>query len=65
MQAFDMKNMMAACDPRNGNYLCVALVFRGRMSTKEVRIWARKYFKSEESECSLNESYDVVNTRGA
>lgn len=40
MQAFDMKNMMAACDPRNGNYLCVALVFRGRMSTKEVRIWS-------------------------
>lgn len=38
MQAFDMKNMMAACDPRNGNYLCVALVFRGRMSTKEVSI---------------------------
>ncbi|XP_065202411.1 tubulin beta-1 chain-like [Planococcus citri] len=36
MQAFDMKNMMAACDPRSGNYLCVALVFRGRMSTKEV-----------------------------
>lgn len=36
MQAFDMKNMMAACDPRNGNYLCVAVIFRGRMSTKEV-----------------------------
>lgn len=46
MQAFDMKNMMAACDPRNGNYLCVALVFRGRMSTKEVRIQVLKYSES-------------------
>lgn len=36
MQAFDMKNMMAACDPRNGRYLCVAVVYRGRISTKQV-----------------------------
>ncbi|XP_077415681.1 tubulin beta-4B chain-like isoform X4 [Vanacampus margaritifer] len=35
-QAFDAKNMMAACDPRQGRYLTVATVFRGRMSMKEV-----------------------------
>ncbi|KAJ8678020.1 hypothetical protein QAD02_013807 [Eretmocerus hayati] len=35
-QMFDAKNMMAACDPRNGRYLTVAAVFRGRMSMKEV-----------------------------
>lgn len=27
---------MTACDPRRGRYLTVAVVFRGRMSTKEV-----------------------------
>ncbi|XP_023709546.1 tubulin beta chain isoform X2 [Cryptotermes secundus] len=35
-QIFDAKNMMAACDPRNGRYLTVAAIFRGRMSMKEV-----------------------------
>ena len=35
-QMFDSKNMMAACDPRNGKYLTVAAIFRGRMSMKEV-----------------------------
>merc|ERR1712032_1670209 len=35
-QMFDVKNMMAACDPRHGRYLTVAAVFRGRMSMKEV-----------------------------
>merc|ERR1719333_837354 len=35
-QSFDAKNMMAASDPRHGRYLTVALMFRGRMSTKEV-----------------------------
>lgn len=49
MQAFDMKNMMAACDPRNGNYLCVALVFRGRMSTKEVSVLNREQLLSPSS----------------
>lgn len=33
---FDAKNMMAACDPRNGRYLTVAAIFRGKMSMKEV-----------------------------
>lgn len=35
-QMFDSKNMMAACDPKNGKYLTVAAMFRGRLSIKEV-----------------------------
>ena len=35
-QLFDAKNMMAACDPRHGRYLTVAVIFRGRMSMKDV-----------------------------
>jgi len=35
-QVFDAKNMMAACDPRHGRYLTAGVVFRGRMSVKEI-----------------------------
>ncbi|KAI1719790.1 tubulin/FtsZ family, GTPase domain-containing protein [Ditylenchus destructor] len=35
-QMFDSKNMMAACDPRQGRYLTVAAIFRGKMSMLEV-----------------------------
>ncbi|KAL7676176.1 hypothetical protein ACOME3_002432 [Neoechinorhynchus agilis] len=35
-QCFDPRNMMAACDPRNGKYLTAACILRGRMSTREV-----------------------------
>lgn len=35
-QMFDVRNMMAACDPRHGRYLTVAAIFRGRVSTHEV-----------------------------
>ena len=35
-QGFDAKNMMCAADPRHGRYLTCAMMFRGRMSTKEV-----------------------------
>ncbi|XP_055329118.1 tubulin beta chain-like isoform X2 [Paramacrobiotus metropolitanus] len=35
-QMFDSRNMMTACDPRHGRYLTVAVIFRGRMSMKEV-----------------------------
>ncbi len=35
-QIFDAKNIMAACDPRNGRYLTASAVFRGKVSTKEV-----------------------------
>jgi len=35
-QMFDKKNMMAACDPTRGKYLTASVMFRGKMSTKEV-----------------------------
>jgi tubulin beta len=35
-QMFDVKNMMAACNPSKGKYLTVATIFRGKISTKEV-----------------------------
>jgi len=36
-QMFNAKNMMAACDPRNGRYLTASALFRGKdLSTKEV-----------------------------
>ncbi|CAF1551876.1 unnamed protein product [Adineta ricciae] len=35
-QIFDAQNLMAACDPRHGKYLTAAVVFRGRMSMREV-----------------------------
>ncbi|XP_071448462.1 tubulin beta-1 chain-like isoform X2 [Hetaerina americana] len=35
-QMFDRKNMMVACDPRNGRYLTVATIFRGKVSMKDV-----------------------------
>jgi len=35
-QVFDAKNVMAASDPRHGRYLTVSVIFRGRVSTKEV-----------------------------
>lgn len=35
-QMFDARNMMTACNPRNGRYLTVACIFRGKLSMKEV-----------------------------
>jgi tubulin beta len=35
-QSFDAKNMMCAADPRHGRYLTCAMMFRGKMSSKEV-----------------------------
>jgi len=35
-QVFDAKNMMAACDPRHGRYLTASVMFRGKISSKEV-----------------------------
>jgi len=35
-QVFDSKNMMAASDPRLGKYLTASVMFRGKMSTKQV-----------------------------
>ena len=33
---FDSRNMMTACEPKNGRYLTVAAIFRGPMSMKDV-----------------------------
>merc|ERR1712110_197747 len=35
-QVFDSKNMMAASDPRLGRYLTASVMFRGKMSMKQV-----------------------------
>jgi len=36
-QMFESRNMMAACDPKNGRYLTASAIFRGKsISTKEV-----------------------------
>jgi tubulin beta len=35
-QIFESKNMMAACDPRQGRYLTASASFRGKVSTKDV-----------------------------
>merc|ERR1712157_329464 len=35
-QIFDAKNMMAACDPRNGKYMTASVIFRGPVPAKEV-----------------------------
>ena len=36
-QMFDARTMMTKADPRQGKYLTVAAMFRGKMSMKEVR----------------------------
>uniref|UniRef100_A0A0C9RAR9 Tubulin beta chain n=1 Tax=Fopius arisanus TaxID=64838 RepID=A0A0C9RAR9_9HYME len=35
-QVFDAKGLFADCDPTRGRYLTVAVIFRGRMSTRQV-----------------------------
>jgi len=35
-QVFDARNMMVAADPRRGKYLTASVIFRGKMSMKEV-----------------------------
>ncbi|OAF67118.1 hypothetical protein A3Q56_05144 [Intoshia linei] len=35
-QLFDRKNIMTDCDPRLGKYMTAALIYRGRVSMKEV-----------------------------
>ena len=35
-QMFDSRNMMAACDPRNGRYLTASAIFRGPVAMKDV-----------------------------
>ena len=33
---FDSRNMMTACEPKNGRYLTVAAIFRGQMPIQDV-----------------------------
>jgi len=35
-QVFDSKNMMAAADPRQGKFLTASVMFRGKLSAKEI-----------------------------
>ncbi|KAF5866944.1 Tubulin beta chain (Beta tubulin) [Aspergillus alliaceus] len=41
-QMFDIKNMMAACDFRNGRFLTCSTTFRGKVSMREVEDQMRK-----------------------
>jgi tubulin beta len=48
---FDAKNMMAASDPRQGRYLTVAAIFRGKVSMKEVEEQMRSVQTKNSSYC--------------
>jgi len=50
---FDAKNMMAASDPRQGRYLTVAAIFRGKVSMKEVEEQMRSVQTKNSSYCIL------------
>lgn len=50
-QMFDAKNMMAASDPRQGRYLTVAAIFRGKVSMKEVEEQMRSVQTKNSSYC--------------
>ena len=50
-QMFDSKNMMAASDPRQGRYLTVAAIFRGKVSMKEVEEQMRSVQTKNSSYC--------------
>jgi len=54
-QMFDAKNMMTAADPRQGRYLTVAAIFRGKVSMKEVEEQMRSVQTKNSSYC--NSSY--------
>jgi len=49
-QMFDAKNMMAACDPRQGRYLTASAMFRGKIQTKEID---EQMFAGQEQEQQL------------
>jgi tubulin beta len=38
---FDRKNLLVACDPRNGRYLTAATIFRGKISSREAEVSVR------------------------
>lgn len=45
-QMFDAKNLMSACDPRQGRYLAAAAIFRGRLVVvnDETDVWRQRLF---------------------
>jgi tubulin beta len=51
-QMFDAKNMMTACDPRQGRYLTVAAIFRGKVSPKEVEEQMRSVQTKNSNYCT-------------
>lgn len=50
-QMFDARNMMTAADPRQGRYLTVAAIFRGKVSMKEVEEQMRSVQTKNSSYC--------------
>jgi tubulin beta len=51
-QMFDAKNMMTAADPRQGRYLTVAAIFRGKVSVKEVEEQMRNVQTKNSNYCT-------------
>ena len=52
-QMFDSRNMMTAADPRQGRYLTVAAIFRGKVSMKEVEEQMRSVQTKNSNYCML------------
>jgi tubulin beta len=50
-QMFDARNMMTAADPRQGRYLTVAAIFRGKVSMKEIDEQMRSVQTKNSSYC--------------
>src|SRR5271155_3330706 len=59
-QMFDAKNMMAASDPRQGRYLTVAAIFRGKVSMKEVEEQMRSVQTKNSSYCKSSVLWNVL-----
>jgi tubulin beta len=59
-QMFDAKNMMAALDPRQGRYLTVAAIFRGKVSTKEVEEQMRSVQRKNSSYCTYTHTHPLL-----
>ncbi|KAJ7183277.1 beta-tubulin 2 [Mycena filopes] len=39
---FDRRNLLVACDPRNGRYLTAAVIFRGNVASREAEVAVRE-----------------------
>src|SRR5579871_1861003 len=62
-QMFDAKNMMAASDPRQGRYLTVAAIFRGKVSMKEVEEQMRSVQTKNSSYCTYSHLTVLIGSR--